>query len=270
MAAVAFLAVITVLSAPGRSRRRLSLAASISLAAVTLWPMGDLAAHVSLTAALIQRLVVMLVAAPLMVRATPDRIVELVTRPAPLDLSARVLTHPLGALITVTLLGTWTLTPQAIDWGAQSPAGRGVVLAVTLMAGIVMWIPILTTVPGTRHLSLIGRGAYLIVASLVVTSLSVVWIFARHPLYSGLHQQRLVLGISPLLDQQIAGVAAKLLTYFPLWAVAFVFLSRAEAQPKVSEDSPIYVADVDRLRLRERRRATRSRSTPFGDEPHFD
>ncbi len=54
---------------------------------------------------------------------------------------------------------------------------------VVLASGFVLWAPVLNELPGAPRLSALGRGAYLIVQSIVPSFLSIVWIFARHPLY---------------------------------------------------------------------------------------
>jgi len=60
------------------------------------------------------------------------------------------------------------------------------VLFVVLSVGLILWVPALGIMPGAKRLSPMGRAGYLFAASLVVTSLSFVWIFSRHPLYPAL------------------------------------------------------------------------------------
>ncbi|HEV2427378.1 MAG TPA: cytochrome c oxidase assembly protein [Acidimicrobiales bacterium] len=251
-----------------RLRRRLELALAI-LVVVVAWPVGDLAASVSLTVATLQRLVVMLVVAPLVLRATPTEVFDRLTRPAPIDRAARVLAHPGAALVVVTVVSTLTLIVPVVDWGARSSLGRGVIVAMTLAAGLLLWLPVIHVVPGTRVLSPIARAGYVFAASVVVTSLSIVWIFARHPLYPGLHGQRSLIHVSPLLDQQVAGFVAKLGAYGPMWAMAFLIFSRADRAPVPVEETPLYWADVqrallraDRDRAREARRRRGAAQTP--------
>ncbi|MDE3065477.1 MAG: cytochrome c oxidase assembly protein, partial [Acidobacteriota bacterium] len=210
--------------------RRRAEAALVLLAAVVLWPVGDLAASVSLTVATLQRLIVMLAVAPMLLRATPTSVFDRLTRPAPVDRVVLVVTHPGADLAIVTVIGTLTLITPVVDWGAHSAVGRDAVVAVTLLAGALMWLPVVHVVPGTRVLSPVARAGYLVAASIVVTSLSIVWIFARHPLYPALHFQRELVHMSPLLDQQIAGFVAKLGAYAPLWAIAFSIFARADRE----------------------------------------
>ncbi len=78
--------------------------------------------------------------------------------------------------------------------------------------------------------------AYLIVQSIVPSFLSVVWIFARRPLYPSYDHHATVLGMSPVLDQQLAGFLAKLCTIAVLWTVAFFVMTRAHAAVGIEED----------------------------------
>jgi cytochrome c oxidase assembly factor CtaG len=241
-------------------RRRLAAFALLSLFVVTAWPIGDLAASVSLTVATVQRLVIMLFVAPLWLLSLSTSALVRLSRPAAVDALVRRLTHPGLAMLTVTVLGTFSLMTPAVDWGARSTLGRDVVVLVVLALGIVLWMPALAIMPGTRHLSPIARAGYIFAAALVVTSLSFVWIFANHPLYPGLHHQRELLHMSALLDQQIAGFVAKLGAYIPMWAVSFAIFSRAEDRGVDVEQTPLHWADVEREMLRaDRRRAHEAR-----------
>jgi cytochrome c oxidase assembly factor CtaG len=242
-----------------RERRR-ALAAFVALLAVTIWPIGDLASSVSLSVATVQRLVIMLFVAPMLLRATPTAVLARVTRPRVVDAVTRRLAHPGLAIVIVTVLGTLTLSTPAVDWGAHSNLGRDVVLLTVLLAGVLLWVPALGLLPGARRLSPAGRAGYLFASSLVVTSLSFVWIFARHSLYPALHHQHALLHMSALLDQQLAGFIAKFGCYAPMWAIAFTLFSRAEERGEPVEETPLHWADVERQLLRvdrERERALR-------------
>ena len=239
-------------------RRRLAVYALASLALVTLWPVGDLAASVSLTVATAQRLVIMVLVAPLLLLSLPTAALVRITRPRVVDAVVHRITHPGLAMGLVTIVGTVTLMTPAVDWGARSAFGRDVVLLATLATGLVLWMPALAIMPGTRHLSPIARAAYVFVAALVVTSLSFVWIFSTHSLYPGLHGQRALLHISPLFDQQLAGFVAKLGAYIPMWAVSFTIFSRADDRGTPVEETPLHWADVEREMLRVDRRRARA------------
>jgi len=207
-------------------RRRFAAAIVLLFVACT-WPLGDLAAHVSITAVVVQRLILMLAVAPLILSSLPDALVARLTHHRLVDRAVRTLVRPAVAITVVTIMGTMTLLSPVVSWGSSSMIAQGLLAAVTLGLGVVLWMPVLGSVPGLPRLSYTAKGGYLIASSLVVTSLSFVWIFARHPMYASLMHQRSVLSISPLLDQQLAGFVSKFGAYFPLWAVAFVLFARA-------------------------------------------
>ena len=241
-------------------QRRLCSWALISLLVVVVWPIGDIAASVSLTVATVQRLVIMLLVAPLLLRSVPIQIFSRLTRPKAVDFVATKVAHPGLALFLVTVLGTLTLSTPLVDWGASSTLGRNIVLLTTLLSGFLLWIPSLAIIPGARRLSPAGRAGFIFVSSLVVTSLSFVWIFSVHSLYPGLHNQQELLNMTPVFDQQLAGFVAKLGCYLPMWVVAFRIFFHAEDEGIPVEESPLQWADVERKMLRidrQRERAIR-------------
>ena len=241
--------------APAR-QRRFALYALLALGIVTMWPVGDLAASVSLSVATVQRLVIMLFVAPMLLLATPTSVFSRLTKPFAVDVVMRRLAHPGMALLTVTVLSTLTLTPAVIDWGARGELNRDLTLLAVLFVGFLLWIPGLALMPGTKRLSPLGRAGYIFASALTVTSLSFVWIFARHSLYPALHHQYALLHMTPLLDQQLAGFVAKFGCYIPMWTVAFIIFSRAEDRGVPVEETPLHWADVEREMLRiDRQRA---------------
>jgi cytochrome c oxidase assembly factor CtaG len=232
--------------ADNRVARRRLIAAYATLMLVTVWPLGDLAARVSLTVATTQRLVLMLLVAPLLLMGTPTALLARLTKPAVIDEISRRLFHPAIAVVFVTVVGTATLSTPIVDWGARSEWGRGLTVLLVLFCGLVLWAPVVGLVPGVRRLSPAARAGYVFASALVVTSLSFVWIFSLHSLYPGLHDQRTLVHMSPLLDQQVAGFVAKLGCYLPMWVVAYVIFFRADEQGQPVEESPLHWADVER------------------------
>ncbi|MGP0031297.1 MAG: cytochrome c oxidase assembly protein [Acidimicrobiales bacterium] len=225
----------------------------ILLLAVT-WPLGDLAAHWSLLSLVLQRLLLMLAVPPLLVLGTPVTVIASVTRPAPIDALVRIAVRPIPAVAIVTVIAVGTLTTGAVSLAANSALARAALQVLVLLAGFVLWAPVLSQFPGTRHLSALAKGGYLIVQSIVPSFLSVVWIFARRPLYPA-YSHHVFAGMSPLLDQQLAGFLAKLSTIAVLWTVAFITMSRAKVVDGAEgDDEPLVWRDVQREIERAERR----------------
>jgi cytochrome c oxidase assembly factor CtaG len=215
------------------------------------WPIGNLAAHWSLLALVIQRLVLTLAAPPLLLVGLPRALVASVTEPAPIDAVARWLLRPPVAVVT--------LTTPAVDAQSSSPLFRAAMDLLLLGAGLVLWAPVINLLPGTRRLPPLGTAAYLIVQSVVPSFLSLVWIFARRPLYPVFDHGRRIAGMSPLLDQQLSGFVAKFLTIATLWTVAFVLLNRRDRSATDTEEGDgLTWADVSR----ELKRAERQERRP--------
>ena len=239
------------------------LAGIVVLLVACTWPVADLAAHRLLVALVVQRLLFMLAAPPLLLTGIPITVVARATRSAPVDATARFLLRPVPAIAVVTVVAVATLSTPAVDAQASSAAVRGALDAALLLAGLVLWLPVLRPLPGTRGMSALGRAGYLVVQSIVPSFLAIVWIFARHPLYPVYAHSGRTFGMSPLLDQQVAGFVAKLATIFVLWTVAYVIVNRSERRAEEGEEEPLTWADVERELQRAERRARRRSGLPL-------
>jgi len=227
---------------------------ALVLAGVT-WPAGDLAAHWSLMVLVLQRLLLMLAVPPLLIAGLPDSLLVRLTRPAPVDGVLRVATKPIPAIAIVTVISVGTLTSGAVNAAARTVTAQVALELVVLVGGFVLWAPVLSRLPGAPRISALGRGGYLIVQSIVPSFLSIVWIFARHSLYAPYAHRGTLLGMSPVLDQQVAGFIAKLSTIFVLWTVAYVIMNRGQVFAGSDDDDGTLIwSDVEREIERAERR----------------
>ena len=232
-------------------RQRWYLAGGLVALAVALtWPLADLAAHWSLTALVVQRLVLTLAAAPLLLLAMPAPLLAVLSRPAPLDACLDFFTRPVVAVVTFSVVAVGTLLPGAVAAQASSPWWRGLTDVALLFGGAVLWGPVLRHIPGAHHTVPVGIAAYLFVQSVIPTFPAVIYVFARHPLYETFGHVRNALGISPLVDQQLAGVVAKVATLPVLWSAAWRALMRAQRADSAEADGedgePLTWAEVER------------------------
>ncbi len=249
---------------PARATRRQVLLFACALLVwwiAVLWPLGDLAAHWSLVALVLQRLLLMLAVPPMLVAGTPRPIIERLTRPAPIDAILRVAVKPIPAIAIVTVIAVGTLTTGVVSQAAHSDLARIIIELLVLSSGFVLWAPALVGhLPGTARLSALGRCAYLMVQSIVPSFLSIVWIFAKRPLYASYNHHASVVGMSPVLDQQLAGFAAKFCTIAVLWTVAFIIVNRGGVLAGAEEEAePLLWTDVEREIERAERRERRER-----------
>jgi cytochrome c oxidase assembly factor CtaG len=233
-------------AATSRQRALFGGALILVLAGAT-WPAGDLAAHWSLLVLVLQRLVLMLAVPPLLVAGLPDGLLIRLTRPPAVDGLLRLAVMPVPAVAFVTVVSVGTLTSGAVDLAAHSTVAQAALELAVLVAGMVLWAPVLSRLPGAPRLSALGRGGYLIVQSIVPSFLSIVWVFARHSLYATYAHRGTLIGMSPVLDQQLAGFVAKLSTIAVLWTVAFVIMNRSQVFAGADEDADTLTwSDVER------------------------
>lgn len=213
---------------PTRRQLHYLAGALVALVLALTWPLADLAAHWSLTALVVQRLLLTLAAAPLLLLAIPTPVLAVLTRPAPVDACLEVLTRPVVAVVTFTIVAVGTLLTPAVAAQASSPWWRGLTDVGLLLGGAVLWGPVLRHIPGSHRTGPVGITAYLFVQSVVPTFPAIIYVFARHPLYDAFSHVRVALGISRIVDQQLAGVLAKVATLPVLWSAAWVSLLRAQ------------------------------------------
>jgi putative membrane protein len=228
--------------------------ASAAMALALTWPVANLAAHWSLTALVTQRLILVLAAAPMLLLGLPHDILERATRPSVVDAVLIRLQRPPLAIVTVTVVLVGSMAPPLVVAQASSSLIRGLLFAATLIAGLVLWLPVVGRVPGIPRLRPMVRFGYLAAQGVVPAFLSFVLILAPHPLYSTFAGSRMAIDLRPLNDQQIAGFVSKLAMLIVLLTVGIVFLLRTDEES--SPDDPLVWADVQRQFERADRRGS--------------
>ena len=233
---------------PWSRKQMVTFAGACMAAAVALtWPLSDLAAHWSLTALVAQRVILVLVVAPLLLLGLPYDVIRWLTRPPVVDAVLVRLQRPPVAIITVTAVLIGSMTPAMVRAESSSPLARGLLVAAVLGAGLVLWIPVLGRIPGILRLKPVVRFGYLVAQAVVPAFLSFIFIFSRHPLYAEFARSHAAIGLRPLNDQQVAGFVSKLSMLFVLLIVGAVVLARApRSDEEFAVDEPLVWADVER------------------------
>ena len=190
------------------------------------WPVGTLGAGYLASVHMAQYMLYTLVAAPLLLLATPrwrfDEIVERLRLRAPL----RFLAHPLpaAALANVILIGTHV--PLTVDTLRTSQLGSFLLDAIWLVGGWLLWIPVISPSPELQIRSMPGRMIYLFFAAQLLAMIPGGFLtFANAPLYSTYELAPRV-GITALTDQQLAGAIMKVGSLPVIWTVILVLWVR--------------------------------------------
>ncbi len=219
----------------------------LCLAVAVTWPVADVAAHWSLTALLVQRLLLTLGAAPLLLISLPTPLLGRLTRPRVIDTIMEALTRPVVALVTFTVIAVGTLASPAVDAQSSSVLAHAGIDVLLLGGGFVLWGPVLRHIPGANHPTPLGTAVYLFLQSIVPTFPAVIYIFSNRVLYHSFAGAHRAIGISALGDQHLAGIVAKVATLPVLWSVAWVLLTRAQtAEANERDPTPLTWAEVER------------------------
>jgi len=147
---------------------------------------------------------------------------------------------------------------------------RAGVDALLFAGGAVLWGPVLRHIPGASRPSAVGLAAYLFIQSIVPGFPAIIFVFARHPLYPTFAHAHAAVGLSPVGDQELAGVVAKMATLPVLWTVAWVALARAQREDADDADTGTlsweeverHLERSERLERRSRSRSRRRRRPP--------
>jgi putative membrane protein len=240
--------------------------ATVAGAVALTWPVGDLAAHWSLTALVVQRLILILAVAPLLLLGLPYDVLEGITRPALVDAALTRARRPATAIVFVTVITVGSMIPPVVQAQASSPPLRAVLALAAVLAGLVLWIPVLGRVPGMARLKPMVRFGYLAAQAVVPAFLSFVLILSPHPLYAVFSGSKAAIDLRPLNDQQIAGFVSKLTMLIVLLTVGGVGLARSKSSDE-EVDEPLVWADVQRQFERADRKTSGSADQPQATQP---
>jgi putative membrane protein len=191
--------------------RTLALALGLLAGLVaTVGPVHDLAERVLFSAHMVQHLLLMLVAPPLLLAATPSWMIDSVLAPLHrrplLAGAARQLTRPVPALgLYAAALAVWHL-PGPFDRAVASPAWHAAEHAVLVATAFLAWWPVLSP---SRLLPPLHYGAqilYLFAFGLPMTAVAAMITGADEVLYPFYAEAARGAGIDALADQRLGGI----------------------------------------------------------------
>ena len=228
-AAVAVLVAAYVLGArrhrPSRLRIACFATAVALLLAVAVTPLATLALHYLLSAHLVQNVALAEWIPLLLVAAVPPGLAPSLVRPRPL----RLLTNPGVALpLWLVTYAAWHV-PAAYDAALEHHALLHLEHLTYLVTGLLLWWPVLQDEPW--RLTAGARSAYVFAAFVFASPLGLLLALLPSPLYDFYVEAPRIWGLTPLADQQIAGVAmavSEAVVFFTAFSVFFVRFMAAE------------------------------------------
>jgi putative membrane protein len=227
-------------------------------------PLDDLADHYLLSAHMLQHLILSMVAPPLLLLGLPAWLLRPLLLRRVVFPIAYVLTRPLVAFALFNLTLVFVHLPGAMALElAHEHTIHLAAHALLISTGMLMWWPVLGSLPELPGLSFGLQLVYLFVQSFVPTVLSAFIIFTGttiYPVYAALPR---LWGLSALNDQQIGGLIMKLGGGAILWTVGtiifFVWFAKEQRDepamppPPPSLDWPDVEDELARMGLTDQR-----------------
>jgi cytochrome c oxidase assembly factor CtaG len=214
---------------PSRGRLACFAGALLIFLAVTVTPLGTLALHYVLWAHLVQNVALAEWIPLLLVASVPPGLaVALAGRRG-----VRALTRPFVAL-PLWLAGymAWHV-PALYDAALEHHSLLHLEHLTYLVTGALLWWPVLQAQPW--NLSAGAKAAYLFAAFVFASPLGLLMALVPSPLYDFYVEAPRLRGLTPLADQQIAGIAMAVSEAVVFFAVFTVFFVRFMAEEEAGE-----------------------------------
>lgn len=214
------------------------------------WPVHLLGERYLYMAHTLQHLILGLVAPPLLLMGTPGWILRLAVGSGARYRVTRLVTRPLPAFVIFNVVMVAMHWPPAVSLMVRSGPVHGASHLVMLVAGLVMWMPVVSPLPELPRLGAPANMLYLFLQSILPTVPASFLTFGETVLYHPYQHVPRLWGISPLTDQLVSGLLIKVGAGFLLWGLIAVlfFVWQAEEDHQSGRDR----LDWDELELTER------------------
>jgi putative membrane protein len=200
--------------------------------AATDWPLGTLGAGYLASAHMAQYILYTLVAAPLILLGIPEWMARSFTRMLRIERVTVWLGHSLVAtalIYNAILLSTHA--PGTVEALRNSQLGSFAMDVAWVVAGLLLWLPVLSPLPEGRARSTWAKMAYLFVTTSVVAVIPASFLtFTSTPIYAIYELAPRIGSITALEDQQIAGIIMKIATIPIVWSTIAVLWFRWSAR----------------------------------------
>ncbi len=212
------------------------------------WPVGALGGGYLASVHMLQYMLYTFAAAPLLILGTPQWMAEAVLERLRLRNVWLVLSRPLVAVLVTNVILVVTHSPTGVDTLRSTQVGSFLMDMVWLLSGFVLWAPIVNPIREAVHSSDPIRIAYLFFAVAFVPMIPGAFItFSPVPLYET-YELAPRLGLSPIHDQQLAGVVMKIGSIPVIWTVMgviwFRWYQNDNVRPAHRRD-PVRREDID-------------------------
>lgn len=225
------------------------------------WPVHDLAENYLFSVHMFQHMLFTFVAAPLLLWGVPTWLLELALEPSLVRRAVRFGAHPIVAFVLYNGALGLTHVPEITDTIIRNHTLHYFVHVFLMGSSMLLWFPVLRSVPGLPRLSYPVQLMYLLVQSIVPTVVYAPLTFASEVAYGFYGAAPRIWGLNPVYDQQIAGLLMKIGGGLIIWGwmtVIFFRWAARSAQGTLPQD----FAPLDELTPRSAVRAAEDALRP--------
>ena len=203
-------------------------------------PLDDWSDHYLLLAHMVQHLLLIMLAAPLLLYGTPAWVLEPLTRNRITNTIGYWLTRPVIAYSVANAVFVLWHVPMLFEMALRSQPVHGFEHATMLGTALLAWWPILGPLPQWPRLALPLHSLYFFAMTLPGSAVGAFITFADPGLYAPYDTAKRIFGIDLATDQQAAGLlmwVALGTIYLLLITVSFFrWVSREEAADREATD----------------------------------
>jgi putative membrane protein len=194
---------------------------------------------------MVQHILLMLLASAFLLLGTPGYWIRYLYDLPILKQLLPIVTHPLVTLISFNVvLWIWHV-PALYDGALLNPNIHILEHMMFLSFGVLMWLPVIHDVPPKHVLSYPARIAYLFACMVSSSILGAIFTFAPTIVIPFYGNAPLVFGLSPLTDQQLAGlimwVPGSGIFFVAILVVFAAWLNAEDRKAKAQFPPPPYV-----------------------------
>lgn len=191
------------------------------------WPVHTIAEQSTYSIHMVQHLVLSMVAPPLLLLGTPAWLLRWILGPPSRRFRVvRQLARFLPALVIFNIVIVLTHWPALVDASLRNGGLHFSLHALIFVTSFIVWLPVLSPLPEIPRLSPPSRMGYLFLQSIVPTLPASFLTFGTSELYHFYAHKANIWGLSPIQDQQIAGLIMKIGAGILLWGVIAVTFFR--------------------------------------------
>lgn len=227
----------------GGARIAAFLGGALTVAIASSWPIHDLSEGYLFSVHMVQHMLFTFMAAPLLLWGIPTWLLESALEPPPVRRVVRFCANPLVAFILYNGGVGLTHVPEVTDVILRNHPVHYLVHAYLMASSMLVWFPVLRSIPGLPRLSYPLQIGYLFIQSIVPTVIYAPLTLSGDVAYQFYGEAPRIWGVNAITDQQMAGLLMKIGGGVIIWiwmtVIFFRWFARSDAGTLGGEFAPL-------------------------------